>query len=77
MSIEVSYLGIIAETAGICSESVEIARTKNLILESIMDKHPEFRKLNFVLSLNGTITHGDMEIKTGDQITLIPPPPGG
>ena len=77
MSITVYYLGILSETTGKASESIEETGTKEKILEILLDMHPGLRMLNFVLSLNGTITHGVTEINTGDQVTLIPPPPGG
>ncbi len=77
MSVRVYYLGILSETTGKTSESIEETGTKGQILEILLDMHPGLRKLNFVLSLNGTVTHGDTEINSGDQVTLIPPAPGG
>jgi len=77
MSVTVYYLGILSETTGKASESIKKTGTKKQILERLTDMHPGLRKLNFVLSLNGTVTHEDAEINAGDQITLIPPPPGG
>ena len=77
MSVTVLYLGILSEATGIASESIEETGTKGHILDILMDMHPGLRKLSFVLSLNGTITHGDAEINAGDQLTLIPPASGG
>ena len=77
MSIEVQYLGILAETTGKTSEFIEMGGSKTKILDSVVDKYPGIRKLNFVVSHNGTISHGETEVQDGDRITLIPPPPGG
>lgn len=77
MSITVHYLGILSETAGKSLEYINSPGSKTQILQSILKKYPDFEKLNFVVSHNGVITHGEAEIKNGDQITLIPPVPGG
>ncbi|MFC2080654.1 MoaD/ThiS family protein [Bacteroidota bacterium] len=77
MSITVNYMGIIAGKAKIYSESIENTGSKSSILKSIMKTYPELAGLSFSVSINGVIVHGDMEIKDGDQITLIPPAPGG
>ena len=77
MSVTVYYLGVLSEITGKSTEFIDETGTKEQILEILLDKHPELRKLNFVLSLNGTVTHGDMEINSGDTVTLIPPAPGG
>jgi molybdopterin converting factor small subunit len=77
MSITVNYLGLLADTAGKDSESFEKSGSKKELLESVYTNHPEFRSLSFVFSLNGAITHGETQINKGDEITLIPPAPGG
>ena len=77
MSVTVYYLGVLSEITGKSTELIDETGTKEQILEILLDMHPGLKKLNFVLSLNGTITHGDKEINSGDQVTLIPPVPGG
>jgi len=77
MSINVDYMGILAETAGKPGEIIETNGDKNQILETIFEKYPSFRELSFVVSHNGVLSHGKAEIKKGDRITLIPPAPGG
>ena len=77
MAITVYYLGILADTTGRSVEEIKKTEAKSGVLEYILEKYPEFRKLSFVVSHNGSITHEDPEIKEGDRITLIPPAPGG
>jgi molybdopterin converting factor small subunit len=77
MSIKVYYLGIIADTAGKSHETLEGPGPKTRILKSIMEKYPDLKTLNFVVSHNGIITHGEADVKDGDRITLIAPAPGG
>ena len=77
MSIEVQYLGLLAETAGKASENIELSRSKSKVLDSVLEMHPGLEKLNFVVSLNGTVSHQEEKVQDGDRITLIPPAPGG
>lgn len=77
MSVTVYYQGVLAEVTGVSSESVEGSGSRGHILEILLERHPGLKKLNFVFSLNETVTHTDAIINTGDQISLIPPPPGG
>jgi molybdopterin converting factor small subunit len=77
MSITVDYLGILAEKTGIASEVFEKAVSKKQLLDRIMDKHPELEGMNFVVSCNGVIVHEEESIKSGDNIVLLPPAPGG
>lgn len=77
MSIEVQYFGLLAETAGKASENIELSGSKSKVLDSVLEMHPGLEKLNFVVSLNGTVSHQEEEVQDGDRITLIPPAPGG
>jgi molybdopterin converting factor small subunit len=77
MSIEVQYFGLLAETAGKATENIELSGSKSKVLDSVLERHPGLEKLNFVVSLNGTVSHHEAEIHDGDRITLIPPAPGG
>jgi molybdopterin converting factor small subunit len=77
MSITVHYLGILAETTGKSAEDIAASGTKAAILQSLFKKYPGLSELSFIMSLNGVVTHGDTIIHQGDQITLIPPAPGG
>ena len=77
MSVTVKYLGIIEQTTGKSEESVEKHGPLNKVLEFVLDRYPALKELYFVVSHNGLIIHGNKEITGGDQITLIPPAPGG
>ena len=77
MSITVQYMGILAEKAGKPGETLETDGIKSSVMNYIIEKYPAFSDISFVVSHNGVITHGEAEIKKGDQVTLIPPAPGG
>jgi molybdopterin converting factor small subunit len=77
MSINVYYAGILADTTGKSREILDGPGQKTGILKSILEKYPDLKKLSFVVSHNGIITHGEVDVKDGDRITLIPPAPGG
>ena len=77
MAITVFYTGILAEKAGKSEETFTKSGLKSSVLESVLEKHPEFRGLSFVVSHNGVITHGESRMADGDRLTLIPPSPGG
>jgi len=77
MKVKVNYQGILVEKAGTVSETLPETGSSSLILERLMEKHPSLKDMNFVLAINGVIAHEKKEIKEGDNITLIPPAPGG
>lgn len=77
MEVKVNYQGILVEKTGTESESLSETGSSSLVLETIRGMHPSLNDMNFVVAINGVISHGDKEIKGGDNITLIPPAPGG
>jgi molybdopterin converting factor small subunit len=77
MSVTVTYLGLLAELAGKSSETFGDTASLFDLRASVVIKYPGFKDLSFVSALNGTIVHTDMEIKKGDHVILVPPPPGG
>ena len=77
MDITVNYQGILVEKTGTKSESLPEKGSSLLLLKKIRGMHPSLKEMNFVVAINGVISHGDKEIKGGDSITLIPPAPGG
>jgi len=77
MSITVNYMGILAEKAGTSKETFNLEGSKIKVVENILDRHPDLRILSFIVSHNGVIQHGETNVLSGDELTLIPPPPGG
>ncbi len=77
MSITVNYLGILAGKAGLGKELIDHTGLRSGVLQKILKKHTAFSAISFVVAINGCIVHEEKEIRDGDQITLIPPAPGG
>ena len=77
MSITVNFMGVLADKAGQPKISIEKGGLKSSILNSILLAHPLLKDLSFAVSQNGIIVHGEANIIDGDEITLIPPAPGG
>lgn len=77
MDVKISYQGILAEKTKVHSESLLETGSFSEVLEKIIKMHPALKDLNFVVAINGVISHGKAQIKGGDHVTLIPPAPGG
>jgi molybdopterin converting factor small subunit len=77
MTITFQYLGILAETIGTDSETLDLKGSLKTMIDEISKKHPAIGESSFVISLNGVITHEDAAVKEGDLVSLIPPVPGG
>ena len=77
MEVKVNYQGILAKKAGTISEAISVSGSSSQMRDTITGMHPSIKELSFVVAINGIISHGETEIKAGDNITLIPPAPGG
>ena len=77
MEVTVNYQGILADNTGANTESISERGPLSHILDILKKKHPHLMKLSFAVAVNGVISHGEKEIKSGDILTLIPPAPGG
>jgi molybdopterin converting factor small subunit len=77
MEVTIFYQGILAEKAGKEKEPLTGAASLSEVREWLAGKYDGFGELSYVISLNGMIVHEDTGIGEGDQISLIPPLPGG
>ena len=77
MTITFQYLGILSETIGTGSETLDLDGSLNDMIEEISRRYPAIGETSYVVSLNGVITHEDKAVKEGDLVSLIPPAPGG
>ena len=77
MEVKIFYHGILAEKAGKETEPLTGAASLSEVREWLAGKYDGFKELNYFISLNGVIVHGDAGIDDGDKIYLIPPLPGG
>ena len=77
MTVTFQYLGILSETVGKGSETLDLNGSLNEMIEELSRRYPAIGETSFVISLNGVITHEDKAVKEGDLVSLIPPAPGG
>jgi molybdopterin converting factor small subunit len=77
MGIKVYYQGILVANTGNTTEEFPRSGSKSDVLKAIITRHPSIKHLNFVVAVNGVISHGEQQLKEGDSLTLIPPAPGG
>ena len=77
MEITIFYSGILAEKAGKSKEPFTGVESLYELRKELTSKYKEFSELSYIISLNGIIVHDDAGMKEGDQISLIPPVPGG
>jgi molybdopterin converting factor small subunit len=77
MPVKITYMGILAETTGFSEETINQTGSMESVMECIYKKHAGLKELSHVVSHNGTIRHGEITIRDGDELTLIPPAPGG
>jgi molybdopterin converting factor small subunit len=77
MPVKIKYMGILGETTGFPEETINQTGSMKSVMEYIYKTHTDLKGLSHVISHNGTIRHGDITIRDGDELTLIPPAPGG
>lgn len=77
MEVKVLFFGVLTDVAGISLKIYRDSDTLNDLKYRINDDFPEIVHYNFRISLNGTITNGNANLKDGDEIALMPPFAGG
>lgn len=77
MGVNIHYQGFLVENTGVETEIISETASTKIVIEAVVKKYPALKNLNFVIAVNGLISHQDVKLKEGDSVTLIPPAPGG
>jgi molybdopterin converting factor small subunit len=77
MEVKVLFFGVLAEVSGTSIRHYQEVRSIDDLKLKIFDDFPEMVHYNFRISLNSEITDNDLQLKTGDEIALMPPFAGG
>jgi len=79
MRLKILYFGQAAEIVG--SESNEVSLSDNVSLldlqRSLFLDFPNLETLNLKWAVNQELINGDLDLKEGDEISVLPPFAGG
>ena len=74
---EILLFGVLAEKAGESVIVVEDISSVDELIIKVSKRYPSFAKYNFKVSINRKLVHENVEIKSNDEIALLPPFAGG
>ena len=77
MKINVLLFGVLAEKVGEDRMAVESVGDIDSLKNYIFEKSPEIKNMSFQVSVNQTITQGNLKLNEGDEVALLPPFAGG
>jgi sulfur-carrier protein len=77
MEVKVLFFGVLAEVTGIPVKHYHDVSSLGDLKLRIQDDYPEIVHYNFRIAVNNEITDNSPELKSGDEIALMPPFAGG
>jgi molybdopterin converting factor small subunit len=77
MEIKVLFFGVLAEVSGTKLKHYQDVKSISDLKFRLQDDFPEIVHYNFLISVNSEITGSDKELKSGDEVALLPPFAGG
>ena len=77
MGVKVLFFGVLAEVSGTSIKHYNDVKTINDLKLKIQDDFPEIVHYNFRIALNSTIIDKEVDLKSGDEVALMPPFAGG
>ena len=80
MELELLLFGVTKDIIGPSPYSYKLitGTTANDLIESLIEKYPSLANLNsLAVAVNGEYASRQTQLKTGDEIALIPPVSGG
>jgi len=77
MSIEITYTGYLKDITKIQSETMDIPKNTEALIEKINQLYPMMDNSNYILSVNQKIVKKVQKLNSGDKVLLICPFAGG
>ena len=77
MKIKVLLFGVLADKAGIDEIEPENIVSLNGLDEYLRSEYPGITGIKYRYSVNQTLVRGNMKLKPGDEVALLPPFAGG
>lgn len=78
MSLKVLYFGMIAEVTGHHQEEIHGTYTIADLQKKLVEKYPKLDNISYKIAVNQNIANRqDIELKTEDEVALLPPFSGG
>ncbi len=69
--------GIIAEKIGASNFSLEDIKDTDSLKEKLLQQYPTLQELNYIVSVNCKIAHGNTVLDDLAEVALLPPFSGG
>jgi molybdopterin synthase sulfur carrier subunit len=77
MEVKVLFFGVLSEVTGTSVKHYHDVGSLGDVKLRIRDDFPEISHYNFRIAVNNEITDKDPDLKSGDEIALMPPFAGG
>ena len=77
MEVKVLFFGVLAEISGTGIKHYHDVSSIGDLKLRIRDDFPEIVHYNFRFALNNTIIDKEVDLKSGDEVALMPPFAGG
>jgi len=77
MEVKVLFFGVLAEISGTGIKHYHDVSSIGDLKLRIQDDFPEIVHYNFRIALNSTIIDKEVDLKSGDEVALMPPFAGG
>lgn len=77
MNIQVRLFGALADVVGKPEVHLQNVSDTDSLKEKMFSDFPKLKRLSFVVAVYKKISNGNMELKEGDTVALLPPFAGG
>lgn len=78
MSMNIKYLGVIAEKANIANETLSYPQIEvDTLIKDLELKYEWLKNINYKVAVNQSIVTENILINSNDEIALLPPYSGG
>jgi sulfur-carrier protein len=77
MEVKVLFFGVLADISGTAIKHYSDVRSTGDLKLRIQDDFPEIVHYNFRIALNNAIIDKEVDLKSGDEVALMPPFAGG
>ena len=79
--VKVAYFALARDIVGKTEEEIPLVAAADLehLLSEVFDVHPKLRELRQIIRtiVNGRVILGNVELRNGDRVTLLPAVGGG
>ena len=77
MKIKLLFFGVIGEKTGLDELEMEEMADLNMLKDALGKKFPKLLGHTVLYAVNQTVVKGNIQLKEGDEIAIMPPFAGG